>query len=189
MRFVFSLTWMLLLAGCGHFQGPGEFKSGADYQAPESEKAGASSSQNEAVPVAESLPFDLEWPVNTIRITQYFQPPGNPHHKGIDIGGSRGMPIHAAHQGHVVYTGRRFKGYGNMVLIEYDNRWATLYAHLQRIKIKRGAKVAPGTLIGTMGRTGHATGVHLHFELMHDKSPIDPLQYLRAGQLVGLRQK
>ncbi len=123
--------------------------------------------------------------MGSVRITQGFEPPENLRHKGIDIGGSRGAPIYAAHQGKVIYAGRAFRGYGNMVLIEYDNEWATLYAHLQKIRVHEGDQVTQGSVVGTMGRTGRATGVHLHFEVMHNKEPVNPLQFLTMTRVVA----
>lgn len=94
------------------------------------------------------------------------------------------MPILAAHEGVVVYAGNSFRGYGNMVLLEYNHQWATLYAHLDRIMVREGQKLRVGDKLGTMGRTGRATGVHLHFELIKNKQPIDPLLHLEPLQLL-----
>ena len=103
---------------------------------------------------------------------------------GVDLAGKRGYRIYAAHDGIVVYAGRGFRGYGNMILLEYDGQWATLYAHLDGFRVKTGDRVSTGQTIGTMGRTGRATGVHLHFELLKKKQPVDPLPYLRGEALV-----
>jgi murein DD-endopeptidase MepM/ murein hydrolase activator NlpD len=70
-----------------------------------------------------------------------------------------------------------------MILLEYNDKWATLYAHLDRSRVKNGQEVKAGDVIGEMGRTGRATGVHLHFELMRDKQPIDPMPFLKAQSL------
>jgi murein DD-endopeptidase MepM/ murein hydrolase activator NlpD len=174
------------LTACAHYQGPGTFKTGSDYPAPPT-----------AAPLPDPLltpspgqgPFQLRWPVSFVRITQNFEPAKNPHHKGLDLGGPRGTPILAAHEGLVVYTGRDFHGYGNMVLIEYNHEWATLYAHLQKIKVRQGQRIRAGSLVGNMGRTGHATGVHLHFELMHKKDPVDPLLHLSGTEYVAGQSK
>ncbi len=122
--------------------------------------------------------FSLSWPVESGHITQKFRPQRNPSHQGIDIGGARGTPILAAHEGRVIYTGQHFRGYGNMVLLEFNEEWATLYAHLHTIDVREGQWVHRGAKLGGMGRTGRATGVHLHFELIRNKQPIDPLTRL-----------
>jgi murein DD-endopeptidase MepM/ murein hydrolase activator NlpD len=81
----------------------------------------------------------------------------------------------------VIYAGKEFRGYGQMVLIESGEGWATLYAHFDKILISEGQKVTQGQLLGAMGRTGRATGVHLHFEIRKDRGPIDPLPLLQKG--------
>lgn len=101
------------------------------------------------------------------------------------MGGSKGSAILAAHEGRVIYTGSGFTGYGNMVMIEWDSNWATLYAHLNHIDVKEGQWVRQGQVIGGMGRTGRATGVHLHFELIRNKQPVDPLNYLQQSETLA----
>jgi murein DD-endopeptidase MepM/ murein hydrolase activator NlpD len=85
----------------------------------------------------------------------------------------------------VIYAGNGFGGYGNMVLVEYNNEWATLYGHLESIAVREGRIVKAGDPLGGMGATGHATGVHLHFELMHNREPVDPLTLLTKGKKVA----
>ena len=126
-------------------------------------------------------PFVISWPVPEVRINQAFSPDKNRKHAGIDFGGAKNSPILAAHDGLVVYAGKAFKGYGRMVMIEYNSEWATLYGHLNKIKVKEGEYVKAGQVIGGMGRTGHATGVHLHFELIRKKENVDPLPMLTTG--------
>jgi murein DD-endopeptidase MepM/ murein hydrolase activator NlpD len=75
-----------------------------------------------------------------------------------------------------------------MVLIEYSHEWATLYAHLDTVNVRAGQIVQIGDPIGGMGRTGDATGIHLHFELLHKKIPTDPLHFLsRSRRFAGLK--
>lgn len=124
----------------------------------------------------------LDWPVDEARMTRGYLPKkySRPH-LGIDLASNKGTPILAAHDGVVVYTGKDFRGFGKMILIEGRGGWASLYAHLDKITIKQGTRVRKGEIIGGMGRTGRASGVHLHFELRKDKGPVDPLLYLPAG--------
>ena len=126
--------------------------------------------------LVESLVFD--WPVNEARMTRGFLPNKKRPHLGIDLAAPRGTEILAAHNGYVIYTGKDFKGFGKMVLVESGSGWATLYAHLDKILVKEGETISQGHLIGKMGRTGRATGVHLHFEIRKHKGPVDPLMYL-----------
>lgn len=179
------LIGALALTACTHFKGPGDYKTGEDYAA---DSGGASGSQDrEPANIAHEYQTGFHWPVAQVRITQSFAPAKNPRHKGIDIGGYKGMPIIAAKEGRVIYTGHAFHGYGNMVLIEHPGEMATLYAHLQRIKVRQGQTVNSGTLVGLMGRTGRATGVHLHFEVMHHRQPMDPLLFLKEPQFISYK--
>ena len=165
-----------VLSGCANFRpvargfkGPGPFQTAvresSPFRAPLSPK-----------PVRG--PFALSWPVTHVRLNRGFKGETRPHHYGVDLGGTRGTPIYAAHPGTVIYAGAGFHGYGNMVMVEFDHHWASLYAHLDQINKRAGQIVSPGDQIGTMGSTGHATGVHVHFELIKDRHPIDPAHYL-----------
>jgi murein DD-endopeptidase MepM/ murein hydrolase activator NlpD len=98
-------------------------------------------------------------------------------HKGVDYRAPRGTPVVAAGPG-VVEFARRKSGYGRVVMIDHGHGVQTRYAHLQSIEVDSGDRVSPGTLIGTVGSTGRATGPHLHFELRIDGEAYDPLQVL-----------
>ena len=185
----------LLVTACGTYRSGnkgyqsanGGWKAPSDY-AP---KAGGGYYLTENIPRGGSFipsgDFKLYWPVKSVRINRGYRPGSDPNHQGVDLGGSKGTPILAAHEGVVVYTGRDFSGYGNMVLIEYNNEWATLYAHLNEITVDEGRIVKPGDPIGAMGRTGRASGVHLHFELIKDRSPVDPLPFLARNSRMASR--
>ncbi len=112
-------------------------------------------------------------------ITQKFRPKKNRKHKGIDLAGKKGSPIFSIASGKVIYQGRKFSGYGKMILIKHNHSISTIYSHLNKIFVKSGEKIKRGELIGTMGRTGRATGVHLHFELIENKTVINPEKYIR----------
>lgn len=93
---------------------------------------------------------------------------GKPHN-GLDIGAPLGTPVYAAADGIVKEIGnndinyyRRYQ-YGKYILIKHENNLSTLYAHLSRQIISRGANVKKGDLIGYSGNTGYSTGSHLHF--------------------------
>src|SRR5262249_51206448 len=149
-------------SGQGEYQGIGRFKPPSDYSG--DSDSGADLSENEIrdahqqrghmTSYAPRNPFKLYWPVEHVRVNRGFQPPSDPHHEGIDLGGKRGLPILAAHEGLVIYAGSGFSGYGNMVLIEYNDEWATLYGHLDRIAVREGTIVRAGDPIGTMGASG-----------------------------------
>ncbi len=100
-------------------------------------------------------------------------------HKGIDIAAPKGTAVYASHHGTVIYAGRKFLGFGKFIIIESDDgRWGTFYSHLFKIRVKQGQRVEQGEKIGDVGRTGRATGYHLHFEVRKDREPVDPLEVL-----------
>lgn len=116
--------------------------------------------------------------LSTTRVSQFYRAKSNKRHEGIDFTGFRGAPIIASHPGRVIYAGRKFSGYGRVVLIEYNKEWASLYAHLNSFNVKTGQRVKAGQVIGKMGSSGKSTGVHLHFELLRFKQPVNPSAYL-----------
>lgn len=128
-------------------------------------------------------PFQLRWPVANPIINRGFLNGKRPHN-GLDLKGRKNEPVYAAHDGYVVYAGSKFRGYGKMIILEYDDGWATLYGHLNKFKVKTGQEVKAGEEIGAMGRTGRATGVHLHFEVIRNKIPVDPLPLLEKSRIV-----
>jgi murein DD-endopeptidase MepM/ murein hydrolase activator NlpD len=99
------------------------------------------------------------------------------YHTGLDIDGPAGMPIKAAKSGTVILAGVK-GGYGNAVMIDHGNGWVTLYAHQQSLNVSVGQWVTPRTTIGWVGSSGNSTGPHLHFELIINGSPVDPMRYL-----------
>ena len=85
-------------------------------------------------------------------------------HKGVDYAARRGTPVKAAGDGKVIFRGRK-GGYGNAVILQHGGNITTLYGHLSRFgKHGRGTRVRQGQIIGFVGRTGLATGDHLHYE-------------------------
>ncbi len=157
---------MISLVACGNFRRP-------QYRTARAPQGGTAITQG---------PFRLHWPVDQVHVTQKFKPYKKRPHHGVDLDGVKNDPIYSAHEGYVIYAGSGFKGYGKMIIVQYDNEWASLYSHLNSIKIQEGQYVRPRQLIGKMGRTGRASGVHLHFELMRYKVPINPLPLLKDEQ-------
>lgn len=94
-------------------------------------------------------------------------------HTGIDIGAGYGAPIHAAGGGEVIFSGYR-NGYGNCVVIDHGGGVATLYGHCSSLNVSVGQVVRQGQLIARVGSTGLATGPHLHFEVRHNGTPVNP---------------
>ena len=97
---------------------------------------------------------------------------------GVDIEASGGRDVAAVYAGHVIYTGW-FKGYGNLIILDHDNEYYTLYAHMADIGVKEGDDVRQGQKIGTVGDTGSLEGPRLYFEVRYQGKPQDPEQWLR----------
>jgi murein DD-endopeptidase MepM/ murein hydrolase activator NlpD len=117
------------------------------------------------------------WPSNSHLVNGFdFNPSAN--HSGIDIDGEEGDPVYAADNGVIVYAGWNNWGYGNAIVVNHGNGWQTLYAHLSALYVGCGQSVYQGNSIGAIGTTGNSTGSHLHFEMMHDGTKVDPKNYL-----------
>jgi murein DD-endopeptidase MepM/ murein hydrolase activator NlpD len=107
-------------------------------------------------------------------ITDGFGYPGGRKHTGVDIPADEGTPVGAAGRGDVVFAGWNDGGYGNLVVVRHRLGFESWYAHLSQIAVSEGEAVAGGSRIGDVGATGHVTGPHLHFEVRHFGTPIDP---------------
>lgn len=98
-------------------------------------------------------------------------------HTGVDFAAPRGTPILAAGNGVVEKIGRN-SGYGNMIIVRHTNGYETLYAHQSNFAkgLVKGSRVRQGQVIGYVGSTGLSTGPHLHFEILVNNKPVDPLR-------------
>ena len=76
----------------------------------------------------------------------------------------------------------RESGYGNVVRVQHEFGFETVYAHLSRIRVKVGQQVSRGVQIGDMGSTGRSTGSHLHYEVRVNGQPVNPMTYLEAAK-------
>lgn len=91
-------------------------------------------------------------------------------HSGIDMAGARGTPVQATANGVVQTVMSWDPGYGNAVVLRHGNGFHSLYGHMDRVLVRPGQVVFPGTQIGLMGSTGRVTGVHLHYEVWTGQS-------------------
>lgn len=97
---------------------------------------------------------------------------------GINISANKGDPVFASKDGKVVYAGNEIQAFGNLILIKhYDNK-TTAYAHLDKIKVKKGQTVKKGEVIAALGNSGKVSKPQLHFELRDSNGPLNPLKYL-----------
>ncbi|MGP4038998.1 peptidoglycan DD-metalloendopeptidase family protein [Gracilibacillus sp. D59] len=116
----------------------------------------------------------LSWPAVGGSITSHVGQRWGSYHKGIDIAGVSNRTISAADNGSVASAGWDSGGYGNKVVINHNNGYRTVYAHLKSISVSAGQTVEKGQKIGVMGTTGFSTGIHLHFEVYKDGSLVNP---------------
>jgi peptidoglycan hydrolase-like protein with peptidoglycan-binding domain len=102
-------------------------------------------------------------------------------HTGVDFPEPEGTPIGAAGVGTVIYAAYNGGGYGNLVVIQHRLGYTSWYGHMSTITAYVGEDVVGGTRIGYVGSTGDATGPHLHFEVRHYDTPINPVPLLLAA--------
>ncbi len=124
----------------------------------------------------------LQWPLDVIRITQYFgntnfaarnpQAYSGKGHNGVDFAAPIGTPVKSALSGVVVgsgdmdlVNGGRCRSYGKWIMVRHNNGLSTLYGHLSLIKVEQNQEVATGEIIAYSGNTGYTTGPHLHFSV------------------------
>ena len=99
------------------------------------------------------------------------------NHKGVDFAAPTGTPIYAAAAGTVTSAGYSGKA-GNLIIINHGNGLLTYYMHCNTIFVSAGQKVSKGQNIGQVGTTGNSTGPHLHFQVMSNGTPVNPMNYL-----------
>ncbi|MFZ4478471.1 MAG: M23 family metallopeptidase [Rhodoferax sp.] len=131
----------------------------------------------------------LASPMEFSRITSGFKMRFHPilqtmrAHQGVDYGAPQGTPVRSVGDGIVEFAGVQ-NGYGNMVILRHRNNHSTVYAHLSRITVRKGASVSQGQFVGAVGATGWATGPHLHFEFRVNGVYRDPLIIARQHESV-----
>jgi murein DD-endopeptidase MepM/ murein hydrolase activator NlpD len=107
---------------------------------------------------------------------------GNEYHSGLDIASERGDPVFATAAGTVTHVGRR-GAYGNLVVIDHGFGLESRYGHLLKYLVTPGSTVSRGDIIAQVGATGRATGYHLHYEVVANDRPINPLTLLTQEPL------
>lgn len=133
---------------------------------------------------ASSIPSIL--PISSFSITQTGASVGskfNPffktirQHNGIDLMVASGTRVVATAAGRVKLVERKERGYGNRVIISHPNGIETVYAHLSEVKVGEGQTVRRGQVIGLTGASGRAFAPHLHYEVLKDGEPQEPVHY------------
>ena len=98
-------------------------------------------------------------------------------HSGIDFSANEGVSVCASGDGKVVEVETSRWGYGKMITIDHGYGYKTRYAHLKNFAVRKGQKVTRGQMIGRVGRTGKSTGSHLHYEVLKNDVPINPMHF------------
>ena len=126
--------------------------------------------------------------VNQInKITSGFGPAVHPftgehkQHKGIDLSAKRGIPVYASADGTVAISEYQSQN-GEYLRLNHQEGFASRYLHLQKRLVETGETVKTGDLIGFVGNSGVSSGPHLHFEILLNDEPQDPLQYIDFGK-------
>ena len=101
-------------------------------------------------------------------------------HKGIDLASRTGNKIQIKAKGRVVRVEHSNRGYGNNVIIDHGNGFKTRYAHMHKIYVKKGDYLKINDTIGEVGNTGRSTGPHLHYEVLYQGRPVDPMPFMQA---------
>ncbi len=105
-------------------------------------------------------------------------------HKGVDLRAAYGQPVASVASGKVVQAGAE-GGYGLSVVVEHGSGIRTRYAHLSEVSVKAGDPVEDGETIGKAGQSGRSTGPHLHFEILADGRPVDPVEAAQRFKVLG----
>lgn len=139
-----------------------------------------SSDPNKKLPkIAARSSSKFSWPVRGKILSDFGSKPNGLVNDGINISAARGTPVGAAENGVVAYAGNEVKGMGNLVILQHADGWMTVYAHLDSMAVRRGAKVSVGQKIGAVGSTGKVDRPQLHFEIRKGTKAYNPAKQLK----------
>lgn len=156
-------------------QSKAETKSAQKTQTKTTEKTATTKPQT--VPARSASKFT--WPVRGTILSHYGAKSGGLYNDGINISAAAGATVVAAENGVVAYAGNEVRGMGNLIIIQHADGWMTVYAHLNSMSVRRGARVNVGQKIGTVGQTGKVTKPQLHFEIRKGTKSYNPTNYLK----------
>jgi murein DD-endopeptidase MepM/ murein hydrolase activator NlpD len=136
-----------------------------------------------------------EKPVRTAEFTSGYGTRTDPfqgraaRHQGIDLAAPVGTPIYATADGTVTEAAYNRGGYGNLIKLDHGRGIETRYAHLSRVLVSPGQRIARGQVIGHMGSTGRSTGSHLHYEVRIDGRAVNPIPFMKSNDYLLAMQK
>ena len=152
-------------------------KKPAETKKTEDKKATTAVKKLPAIAARSSSKFS--WPLRGKILSNYGSKSNGLFNDGINIGANRGATVAAAENGVVAYAGNEVKGMGNLIIIQHSDGWMTVYAHMDSLAVRRGARVNVGQKIGTVGQTGKVDKPQLHFEVRRGTKAYNPIQYLK----------
>ncbi|MDO3380004.1 peptidoglycan DD-metalloendopeptidase family protein [Geoalkalibacter halelectricus] len=117
------------------------------------------------------------WPLQGEVLKKYGQQSGTTH-RGIEIAGGKGTPVRSAAAGRVIYSGDGIRGYGNLIIVEHDENFFTVYGFNERNLVQDGTFVGRGEHIASVGVPPGGGAPRLYFEVRRGKDTVDPLFYL-----------
>ena len=106
-------------------------------------------------------------------------------HAGLDFAAEAGSDVLSVATGIVTWAGERL-GYGYLVEVDHGNGYLTRYAHNSKVLVKPGDTVQKGQALALIGSTGHSTGPHVHFEVLRNGSPVDPMAFINKNAAPAL---
>ena len=121
----------------------------------------------------------FSWPVRGKILSNFGAKNGGLYNDGINISAAFDSTVAAAENGVVAYAGNEVRGMGNLIIIQHSDGWMTVYAHLNSMSVRRGARVSVGQKIGTVGQTGKVSVPQLHFEIRNGTKAHNPINYLK----------
>ncbi len=101
-------------------------------------------------------------------------------HKGVDLAARSGNKIKVMARGKVTQVKHSNTGYGNLVVVDHGNGFVTKYAHMSKIYVTKGDQLDINDAVGEVGSTGRSTGPHLHYEILYQGRPVDPMPFMQA---------
>ena len=101
-------------------------------------------------------------------------------HKGVDLAARSGNKIKVMARGKVTQVKYSNTGYGNLVVVDHGNGFVTKYAHMSKIYVTKGDQLDINDAVGEVGSTGRSTGPHLHYEILYQGRPVDPMPFMQA---------
>ncbi len=120
------------------------------------------------------------WPLDRVQVSSHYGYRRGHLHAGIDLTAPRGTSIQASARGRVIFSGYQ-RRYGHIIVIDHGGGIETAYAHNSRNLVVKGQRVKQGQLIARVGRSGNATGYHVHFEFRRYGKAVNPIPHVQAA--------